>query len=105
MAAASADAKLGSLVKEEAICWTKNCWKAGGAPSISRGLRLLFLSHEKVGTGDVLLAMDGESGLSCWFGDIEPINVTSALVSGCMWLCSPSYVATNKHGFSALFCT
>lgn len=29
MAAASVSVNLGSLVKEEAICWIKNCWKAG----------------------------------------------------------------------------
>ena len=33
MAAASAAVKLGSLVKEEAICWTKNCWRGGDSTS------------------------------------------------------------------------
>lgn len=47
MAEAIAAVKLGSFVKEEAICWTKNCWKIGDSTS---WMDFLALSYSPLGS-------------------------------------------------------
>lgn len=143
MAAARAVVKLGSFVKEEAICWTNSCWKLvalwsywgwwSAAASITwfglwpqdepGSIKLLLWSDDDdmdmvVGLEDDLLhakillewsssssGMDVVVVVVIRFGPWRWSIVITWGWAGWLWLCSPSYVATNRHGFSALFWT
>ena len=93
MAAARAAVKLGSLVKEEAICSTKNCWTTGfPLTSWTEFLAVLLAnpgwikSRVTVGRGETMEAgLRTEAGVAA---RLKPNDTSTG--EGCWWLCSPS---------------
>lgn len=123
MAVARADVKFGSLVKDEAICWTKICGKRsvenGASWSVSWTTVCLAAglgspgdwtrSKTALGVKDLLLVIEGELGRTkAGFGcpwEVEQFGDSIFGSVGQRWLCCPSYVATKRAGSSTLLCT
>lgn len=102
MAVASAVVKLGSLVKEVAICWTKNCWiedfcALSTNPDLTK-------SSVTVGQALRIVCVGEETGLDPLVPSLcfEPTDISPLWLP---WLCSPSYVVTSIVGSSKLLCT
>lgn len=92
MAAASAALKLGSLVREVAICSTKKRWNSGVLEGLATSelelgfvrSRVMVAPDDPSEGGGALVTPDGTFTLHLFGPDVAPGR------EGCGWLCSPS---------------
>lgn len=103
MADAKADVKLGSLVREEAMCCTRS-WNCTEPASLRRATPFWAVAGEVRSRVTVPPeeATEGEQGAAPPPG-LEP--TAASAWEGCGWLWTPSYVATRMDRSSALLCT